>query len=865
MTALGVTLEDAPTPPVASASYAPGDQIAGRYRVIAVVGRGSSGAVYRVLDLTVDEEIAVKIIDDPAGGVARLSREMRLARKVTHANVCRAFDIVEHRHGALLAMEYFAGGTLAEKLGAPMPESDVRAIAGQMLDGLEAAHTAGVIHRDLKPANVLIAADGHVALSDFGIAVPADTEQGTNAGTPAYMAPEQLRGEPADARTDLYSLGLVLHELLVGAPPFRSPRERIERDAPALSGSALRAGITRLVARDRDDRPRDVAEARVALGLTKKRGRWPLVIAAGIGVASIAGIVAAGVTRTRAIGEDRTTAIAPPSATASLALRTRVLTGGEQTIFGAPSFAPDGRGVVAAIARGDEQQLWWMALDDSLSRPITTGTRRKRAPQFAGGFLYFLRNTPGQGGELVRLRGDALETSHADDDVEIVMQGVSMASASSRGDIAFTRSKHGLGSPTLVELRTRDGAVRSLPFGRDGSQIAALAWSPDGTRLGAMRTFGRSAAQGEVWTIDPATGDAKRIVDDALALNGIAWSRDGRGLLFFRGTGDARALVRVDADGGGERVVADRQRDASMPALGEGGRAAIVIDSVQDDLWVLQNGAPFRRVSFFGDEEGLAPTWAGDDLAYLVEKPLEGYEVRLVAGNDFSHVRARRIIPTFLTSVAVSPDAKLIAYGEHRDDEALLQIAELQTNAPPRTLLRTAWPDHYFPPQFAAGGSRVGFVKIAGSEGEPSVWDVRTDGSDARLLIDHAGGGQHSVDDRYIAYVRVAANDGEEQGIYVRALDARGLPTGPSRRIGAAADAYNWRFHPVTGELVMLDRTGVVAVDPKNGKRRFLAEYPPGTRDPDRLAVHASGRIVCSLGVGRSSLVLIESLPDLAR
>jgi eukaryotic-like serine/threonine-protein kinase len=215
------------------ASTAPGAGLptgalfAGRYRVEARVGTGGMGAVYRVRDERLDDVVALKVLTlDSDRAAERFVREVRLARKVTHRNVARTHDFGEAQGHSFLTMEFVEGDTLEtliEREGAQAPERAVE-LAEQIAAGLQAAHAAGVIHRDLKPANVMLASRGRVVLTDFGIARATETDGGKKTndliGTPLYMSPEQVRGRPVDDRSDLYALGLILYELLVGDLPF---------------------------------------------------------------------------------------------------------------------------------------------------------------------------------------------------------------------------------------------------------------------------------------------------------------------------------------------------------------------------------------------------------------------------------------------------------------------------------------------------------------------------------------------------------------------------------------------------------------------------------------------------------------------
>jgi eukaryotic-like serine/threonine-protein kinase len=209
-----------------------GQVLAGRYRVQRLLGKGGMGAVYLADDEVLHELVALKVISsafasDEAAMIARFRREATSARKVSSPQVIRIHDLGEARPGLLyLSMEYFAGRTLTELIAQRgiVPLKDVEDILQQICIGLEAAHEAGVIHRDLKPSNVLIGERGAVKLIDFGLATTLVgdnlTATGAILGTPHYMAPEQVRGKPVDARSDIYALGALAYHLVTGRPPF---------------------------------------------------------------------------------------------------------------------------------------------------------------------------------------------------------------------------------------------------------------------------------------------------------------------------------------------------------------------------------------------------------------------------------------------------------------------------------------------------------------------------------------------------------------------------------------------------------------------------------------------------------------------
>jgi hypothetical protein len=266
-----VVPEAGPTPSVrgrfasGADGLGPGTMVAGRYRVVSLIGQGGMGEVYRADDLKLGQPVALKFLPvnverDPAR-LERFVAEVRTARLISHPNVCRVYDIGEFGGRRFLSMEYIDGEdlrSLLRRIGR-LPEDKGLQIARQVCAGLAAMHDRGVLHRDLKPANVMLDGAGRARLTDFGLAT-AMTDQATDeiAGTPAYMAPEQLAGGTLSAQTDLYALGLLLFELFTGERVHKTdqPAERREwRDAPrpasrtTTSGAHLDPAIARVIER----------------------------------------------------------------------------------------------------------------------------------------------------------------------------------------------------------------------------------------------------------------------------------------------------------------------------------------------------------------------------------------------------------------------------------------------------------------------------------------------------------------------------------------------------------------------------------------------------------------------------------------
>ncbi len=280
------------TPPPVSVS-APGPttplpaSLASRYAILGEAGRGGMGVVYKAHDLETGEVVALKVLkpeiaSNPAV-LERFKNEVRLARKITHRNVCRTYEFGRADAVAYISMEYVDGESLRAVLNrfGGLPPAKTFAVAREICAGLAEAHQQGVIHRDLKPENVMLDRNGHVKLMDFGIARSLEISSGTTGsiiGTPEYMAPEQAQGQAVDARTDVYALGLILYECLTGSPAFsgetpiavalkqvREPPPRPSATTPTIP-PATEQMILRCLEKDPARRFQSVAELDAALG-----------------------------------------------------------------------------------------------------------------------------------------------------------------------------------------------------------------------------------------------------------------------------------------------------------------------------------------------------------------------------------------------------------------------------------------------------------------------------------------------------------------------------------------------------------------------------------------------------------------------
>ncbi len=431
-----------------------GQQIA-HFQVLAPLGAGAMGEVYLARDTRLARNVALKLLPErftqDASRLRRFEREARAASSLNHQNIITVFEVGQDGPRHYIAAEFIAGVTLRKHLAeGPLPLAEALDIANQIAAALEAAHAAGIVHRDIKPENVMVRPDGVVKVLDFGIAKLTEkaetdsgglplhhsTEQGTVIGTPGYMSPEQARGLEVDARTDIFSLGVVLYEMIAGESPFRGTTSAdaivalLELEPARLSGHnpavapALDRLAAKLLAKERGQRYATIAElqrdlescqptggrfgiiwrrakrrvaaltgtsARPSAARASRRNRFLLVAS----LLSVVGVVALGwllyhSSRPVEVWADR-------AQLHSVGFLSKKI--GNDTGISRPAFSPDGKELAYSLGEEDgSAHLWVKEIASERVTPITTGAWRDLAPVWSpdGSRLAFLSNRAGK-------------------------------------------------------------------------------------------------------------------------------------------------------------------------------------------------------------------------------------------------------------------------------------------------------------------------------------------------------------------------------------------------------------------------------------------------------------------------------------
>ena len=574
----------------------------GPYEILGPIGAGGMGEVYRARDTKLKRDVAVKVLPDifakDAARRARFMHEAELLAALNHPNIAIIYGLEDSTARVALAMELVAGAPLGEKIRPHgMPLEDALGLAIQIASGLEAAHRAGIVHRDLKPSNIMVSPAGAVKLLDFGLAkllepekAPDDvtrtigsapqTEDGHILGTVAYMSPEQAQAKPVDARSDIFSFGIVLFEMLTGRKPFEAenristlaailredPKHPSELSSEPLPHEAERI-VMRCLRKDPERRYQTAADLRLALEDLEEdsasghlaapppavRRRKPWIWAAG---ALVLAAAAAGVSLWIS-SRPRPTAYTLQQVTFEVGIAQN------------PALSPDGKLLAYASDRSGEgpMDIWLKQVAGGDPVRLTRGPGSKNFPQFSedGTSIYYVNE--GDLFEIPALGGSPRK---------VVEQVGPFFAISSRGDIvSYTeRTADGPGPITIRPLR----GGPPEPWHPECRAITLPAWSPEGDRLAF-----EGACEGDTKIDDtkidkvnifvaPRHGGAVKAIgtwEGRMQAARMVWFRSRRGsdsvVLPLR-SGDSLNLVRIGLDGSRQALTQGAGTEV-MPAI----------------------------------------------------------------------------------------------------------------------------------------------------------------------------------------------------------------------------------------------------------------------------------------------------------
>ena len=773
----------------------------GTYDIGARLGAGGMGEVYRARDTRLNRDVAIKVLSGPLAAdperLARFDREARLLASLNHPSIGQIYGLetleIDGAPIPALVLELVEGSTLAERIDkGPIPCGQAIAIARQIASALEAAHGRGIVHRDLKPANVKVTATGVVKVLDFGLAkaqamaqAPSDvttqahvgsfptTTIGAVLGTAAYMAPEQARAQPADARSDLWAFGVVLYEMLTGRRPFEGDTAsdtmaavlrgeidwtRLPRETPA----ELRRLLRRCLEREAEARLQHAGDARVVLAELEREGpaalRGPAsgrrLWLAGGAIAVAAAAVAA-LTWSRAAG---TRGDVEPDAAASV-VRFLIAPPPEVTSITNVALPPDGRFVVFEGRVAGETRLFLRRLDALDAQPLS-GTDGGRWPFVSpdGRWVGFFRD------------GQILKVSTTAGDPLVVCPASSGPGAAWTRDGRIVFSRTWLAGLSVVSSEGGTSTTLTTP---DRTQQEIGHWwpslLPDGRILYTVATAASGMNDARVAVVDPATRQARVIMAGARA----SWLPSGH-LLFFR-TGRYHVvpfdLATTSAIGDATAVLADAQAfdpsgDLPQPlATAAGGAIAYLTGPFVPEsrlTWIDRDGTrtplPFAprpfvslKVSPDGRRVATASLEAGRLLLRLFELERGADDVPRIQGMNWN--------PVWLA------DGRL-SFTSMRKGDFDVYVKDVDSPAPESAVLDG--PDDTDPVAWTSDGRLV--VQASEPDGvyPLKLFDPRQPASLRRLTEQHTDGGSVSPDDRWLIYH--TANSGRPR-ILVRPLD----------------------------------------------------------------------------------------------
>ncbi len=753
------------------------------------------GEVYVAEDATLNRRVAIKILPphvSNADAIARFQREARAAAALEHPNIVAIHHVGTFDGRPYIAMALVEGESLADLLArGPLPTSRIADIARQIAEALAAAHRVGVIHRDIKPANVAIGSDGHACVLDFGLAklqgATAVTQGDTTLGTAQYMAPEQIRGGPVDARADIFSLGAVLYEMLAGHVPFRGEhREAVfysilnETPArPARPGDAAAEALAGVAMRALEKKPADryasADEMLTALRNGVRHGASRRASKRKIALGALLAAVVAAIVASQ--GRERRQS---PSGEESSALSTTPLKAGQLTFDQGleewPTWAPDGNRFVYVAESDGFKSLFVRSSKDNDGEQWTQGAHDDIQPAWSpdGTSIAFARaNLPSgklatsdllgfyfEGGDIHALDLNSRNTT------KLVDNAFNPSYSPDGKQLAFDAAWAGPRRIWTTDARGRNPKQITTDASEAVSHVDP-AWSPDGTRV-VYRRFENTRADIEV--LDVPAQMVMRLTGDGFNYMDPAWSPDGRYVYSSAKRGGGLNVWRVSLDGGRagaiQQVTTGAGDDVQPSVSPDGTRLAFCVLGLNSDLWRVpldpKTGAPTGLPQSFiaTTREDSRGAWSPDGRTLAFNSDRLGDMNLWLHSLDDGRERALTHGPGGDYQANWSPDGRVITFFSSRSGNADIWAVDVE-GGEPRNL--TSDPALDINPSYSRDGAHIAFH--TDRNGRAELWLMDADGSDPHRLADVVASGHFMPwfdGDRFI----FASGEGTERVIY---------------------------------------------------------------------------------------------------